>query len=165
MEKAKAGSPLTEEEIDVFVFDSIIAQNAYPTPIGFMKFPKSVCLSVNECFVHGIPSLRTLEEGDKLNIDVSIYSEGYHGDNNLTLFYGTPSHPIKQTIVDVTKEALYAAISICGPGVPFREIGKTIQSIATKNRLHVCPHFMGHGIGNLLHMPPPVLHFGIGEVI
>ena len=100
MEKAKAGSPLTEEEIDVFVFDSIIAQNAYPTPIGFMKFPKSVCLSVNECFVHGIPSLRTLEEGDKLNIDVSIYSEGYHGDNNLTLFYGTPSHPIKQTIVD-----------------------------------------------------------------
>lgn len=130
-----------------------------------MNFPKSVCVSVNECFVHGIPSIRTLEKGDKLNIDVSIYFDGYHGDNNLTVFYGTPSHPIKQTVVDVTQEALYAAISVCGPGVPFREIGKTIQNIATKSRLNVCPHFMGHGIGELLHMPPPVIHFGNNETI
>jgi methionyl aminopeptidase len=92
MEKAKGGYQLTEEEIDVFVFDNIVRQDAYPTPIGFMNFPKSVCLSVNECFVHGIPSERTLENGDKLNIDVSIYFDGYHGDNNLTLFFGTPSH-------------------------------------------------------------------------
>jgi len=119
LDKAKGGFQLTEEEIDVFVFDSIVRQNAYPTPIGFMNFPKSVCLSVNECFVHGIPSVRTLENGDKLNIDVSIYYDGYHGDNNLTLFFGTPSHIIKQTVVNVTQEALYAAISVCGPGVPF----------------------------------------------
>lgn len=103
MEKAKGGCQLTEEEIDVFVFDSIVHQEAYPTPIGFMNFPKSVCLSVNECFVHGIPSVRTLELGDKLNIDVSIYYDGYHGDNNLTLFFGPPSHPIKQAVVNTTQ--------------------------------------------------------------
>ena len=74
------------------MFDRIIELNAYPTPIGFMGFPKSVCVSVNECIVHGIASMRPLEEGDKINIDVTVYFDGYHGDNNLTVFYGPPKH-------------------------------------------------------------------------
>lgn len=83
---------MTEEEIDLFVFNNIVKQGAYPTPIGFMHFPKSVCVSVNECFVHGIPSTRPLDFGDKINIDITAYIDGYHGDNNLTVFYGKPEH-------------------------------------------------------------------------
>ena len=79
----------------MFVFESIVSQNAYPTPIGFMHFPKSVCVSVNECFVHGIPTTRPLDWGDKINIDVSVYIDGHHGDNNLTVFYGKPEDEIK----------------------------------------------------------------------
>lgn len=92
IEKYNKREALTEEQIDRFVFDEIISQGAYPTPIGFMNFPKSVCVSVNECIVHGIPSVRQLDEGDKINIDVTIYHDGYHGDNNLTVFYGPPKH-------------------------------------------------------------------------
>lgn len=67
-----------------------MSQGAYPTPIGFMRFPKSVCVSVNECIVHGIPTTRPLDLGDKINIDITAYFDGHHGDNNLTVFYGEP---------------------------------------------------------------------------
>ena len=81
---------ITGEDIDLFVFNSIVNQGAYPTPIGFMGFPKSVCLSLNECVVHGIPSLRPINKGDKINMDVTVYYDGYHGDTNLSLIYGGP---------------------------------------------------------------------------
>jgi methionyl aminopeptidase len=98
------------------VFDNIVSQNAYPTPIGFMHFPKSVCVSVNECIVHGIPSTRPLDPGDKINIDITAYIDGYHGDNNLTVFYGEPEDQIKLKVMEVTQQAVYAAIAICKPG-------------------------------------------------
>ena len=82
-----------------------------------MNFPKSVCVSVNECIVHGIPSVRPLDEGDKINIDVTIYHDGYHGDNNLTVFYGPPKHDDIKRIADLAQQALYKAISICKPGI------------------------------------------------
>ena len=82
------GKPITAEEVDKFVFDTIVKQGAYPTPIGFMGFPKSVCISINECVVHGIPSLRPINVGDKVNMDVTAYFDGYHGDTNLSLIYG-----------------------------------------------------------------------------
>lgn len=81
-----------------------------------MNFPKSVCVSVNECIVHGIPSLRPLDEGDKINIDVTVYHDGYHGDNNLTLIYGTSKHQPVTDIVHLAQQALYKAIAICAPG-------------------------------------------------
>jgi len=90
LKNAEEKSPLREEDIDRFVFDSIVDQGAYPTPIGFMYFPKSVCVSVNECIVHGVPTTRPLDFGDKINIDITAFIDGHHGDNNLTVFYGKP---------------------------------------------------------------------------
>jgi methionyl aminopeptidase len=81
-----------------------------------MNFPKSVCVSVNECYVHGIPSTRPLDFGDKINIDITAFIDGYHGDNNLTVFYGKPEHEIQEKVVEVTQQALYEAIAICRPG-------------------------------------------------
>jgi methionyl aminopeptidase len=91
-----------------------------------MNFPKSVCVSVNECIVHGIPSVRPLDEGDKINIDVTIYNDGYHGDNNLTVFYGQPKHEDIARVAYLAQQALYKAISICKPGIVFYELRNSI---------------------------------------
>lgn len=112
------------------MFDSIVGQGAYPTPIGFMGFPKSVCVSVNECIVHGVPSTRPLDFGDKINIDITAFIDGYHGDNNLTVFYGRPEEEEKLRVMECAQKAVYEAIAICGPGVPFNEVGRTIERVA-----------------------------------
>jgi len=88
--------------------------------------------------VHGIPSTRPLDFGDKINIDITAYLDGHHGDNNLTVFYGQPSHDIKLKVMEVAQKALYEAISICKPGVPINQIGKTIEKVANGNGMHVC---------------------------
>lgn len=146
---------MTCEDLDKFVHDTIIAQGAYPTPIGFMGFPKSVCLSVNEVLVHGIPSTRVLENGDSLNVDVSVFYDGYHGDNNLMIEIGEV-HPDIKKVINVTRKAVYEAIRICKPGQKFSEIGRTIEEVAKANNIHVCDMFNGHGIGQQLHLPPCV---------
>ena len=97
---------MTTDDIDKFVHDFIIAQGAYPTPIGFMGFPKSVCTSVNEVLVHGIPDERVLEDGDSLNIDSTAYLDGYHGDSNLMIEIGTV-HPDIKKVIDTTRRAVY----------------------------------------------------------
>lgn len=79
---------MTGEDLDKYVHDTIINQGAYPTPIGFMGFPKSVCISMNEVIVHGVPCMRPLRSGDSLNVDVSVFIDGYHGDNNLMIEIG-----------------------------------------------------------------------------
>ena len=123
-----------------------------------MNFPKSVCVSVNECIVHGIPSTRPLELGDKINIDITVYIDGYHGDNNLTVFYGEPEHQEFHEVRKVAQAALYEAVGVCRPGLPFRELGKVIEGVAGRAGMWVCEEFTGHGIGQLLHMPPMVFH-------
>ena len=124
------------------MFDYIVSQGAYPTPIGFMGFPKSVCLSINECVVHGIPSMRPIMLGDKLNMDVTCFFDDFHGDTNLSLIYGapaeTPASPEQVRIIDLTQQALYKAISICKPGVKFNEIGKTLEKYVFENKIHLC---------------------------
>ena len=104
------------------MFEFIVAQGAYPTPIGFYGFPKSVCVSINECIVHGIPSMRPIYLGDKINLDVTAYLDGFHGDTNLTVIYGGPGKaPTRDVrdIVPLTQRALYKALSICKPGAKF----------------------------------------------
>ena len=126
-----------------------------------MGFPKSVCISINECIVHGIPSMRPIDVGDKINMDVTVFFDGYHGDTNLSLIYGgsenAPSKEVKD-IIGITQQALYNAISICKPGVGFNQIGLLIEKFAQKHGIHVVEEFSGHGVGELLHMPPLVLH-------
>ncbi|KAG0449049.1 hypothetical protein HPP92_027507 [Vanilla planifolia] len=117
---------LTTDEIDKAVHQMIIDNGAYPSPLGYGGFPKSVCTSVNECICHGIPDSRQLKDGDIINIDVTVYLNGYHGDTSATFLCGDVNDEARK-LVQVTRECLYKAISICAPGVEYSRIGKTIK--------------------------------------
>ncbi|KAJ6806254.1 methionine aminopeptidase 1D, chloroplastic/mitochondrial [Iris pallida] len=148
----------TTDEIDKAVHQMIIDNGAYPSPLGYGGFPKSVCTSVNECICHGIPDSRALEDGDIINIDVTVFLNGYHGDTSATFFCGNVDDEGKK-LVQVTKECLDKAISICAPGVEFKKIGKTIHDHADKFRLGVVQQFVGHGVGRVFHSDPVILHY------
>ncbi|XP_048334572.2 methionine aminopeptidase 1D, chloroplastic/mitochondrial isoform X2 [Ziziphus jujuba] len=146
------------DEIDEAVHQMIIDNGAYPSPLGYGGFPKSVCTSVNECICHGIPDSRALEDGDIINIDVTVYLNGYHGDTSATFFCGNVDDEARN-LVEVTKDCLYKAISICAPGVEFKKIGKTIHDHGDKYRYGVVRQFVGHGVGRVFHSDPVVLHY------
>lgn len=145
------------DEIDEAVHQMIIDNGAYPSPLGYGGFPKSVCTSVNECICHGIPDSRALEDGDIINIDVTVYLNGYHGDTSATFFCGNVDDKAKK-LVEVTKECLLKAISICAPGVEFKKIGSTIHNYADKHRYGVVRQFVGHGVGRVFHADPVIQH-------
>ncbi|KAF9112766.1 Oxysterol-binding protein- protein 3 [Mortierella sp. AM989] len=144
-------------EIDRILHEAIIANNAYPSPLNYMGFPKSVCTSVSNVIAHGIPDNRDLEDGDIINIDITVYLDGYHGDTSATFLVGNVDRPGRE-LVERTRESLDAAIAICGPGVPFNKIGKTIQSIADRHGYSVSEQFSGHGIGKEFHCLPLIYH-------
>lgn len=148
---------LTTDEIDKAVHQMIIDNGAYPSPLSYGGFPKSVCTSVNECICHGIPDSRALEDGDIINIDVTVYLNGYHGDTSATFLCGNVDNEA-QKLVEVTRECLDKAISICAPGVEFKKIGKTIHDHADKSRLGIVQEFIGHGVGRVFHCDPAILH-------
>ncbi|GBG71933.1 hypothetical protein CBR_g10870 [Chara braunii] len=148
---------ITTDEIDKAVHKMIIDAGAYPSPLNYGKFPKSVCTSVNECICHGIPDSRPLEDGDIINIDVTVYLNGYHGDTSRTFLVGNVTPEVQQ-LVRVTKEALDKAIAICSPGVEFKKIGKTIHDYADRYKYGVVRHFVGHGIGRMFHSGPAIMH-------
>ncbi|KAJ3700217.1 hypothetical protein LUZ61_003922 [Rhynchospora tenuis] len=153
---------ITTDEIDKAVHQMIIENGAYPSPLRYCGFPKSVCTSVNECICHGIPDSRPLEDGDIINIDVTVYLNGYHGDTSATFFCGDVDDEAKQ-LVEVTKECLNKAISICAPGVELNRIGKTIHNHADKYKFGVVRQFVGHGVGRVFHADPVILHFRNNE--
>ncbi|XP_078429706.1 methionine aminopeptidase 1D isoform X2 [Wolffia australiana] len=153
---------ITTDEIDQAVHQMIIDNGAYPSPLGYGGFPKSVCTSVNECICHGIPDSRPLEDGDIINIDVTVYLNGYHGDTSATFFCGNVDEDAKK-LVEVTHDCLQKAISICRPGVEYSRIGKTIHDHAAKFKLGVVRQFVGHGIGRVFHSDPVILHYRNNE--
>ncbi|KAL4712658.1 hypothetical protein ACJJTC_007955 [Scirpophaga incertulas] len=149
---------ITTDEIDQFVHNSTIEAGAYPSPLNYQGFPRSTCTSVNNVAVHGIPDLRPLLDGDLVNVDITVYYKGFHGDCSKTFAVGNVDDRGLQ-LVRVTEECLSIAIKTCGPNVPFNEIGTKIHNHAKKNRLTVLPAFMGHGIGEYFHGPPEIYHF------
>ncbi len=156
------------EDVDKLTHEEIIKHGAYPSPINYRGFPKAVCTSVNEVVCHGIPDSRVLEKGDLVSIDVSLYLDGFHGDNcgSVICGGGDPADPSDKRSLDLiaaTQEALDAAIAICGPGVCFSEIGATIEKVAAQRDFRIVHEFCGHGTGELLHMPPFVRHFRNGD--
>ncbi|XP_020217677.1 methionine aminopeptidase 1D, chloroplastic/mitochondrial [Cajanus cajan] len=153
---------ITTDEIDQAVHQMIIDNGAYPSPLGYGGFPKSVCTSVNECICHGIPDSRVLEDGDIINIDVTVYLNGCHGDTSATFYCGDVDDKARK-LVQVTKECLDKAISICAPGVEFKKIGKTIHDHADKYRYGVVRQFVGHGVGRVFHADPVILHYRNNE--
>jgi methionyl aminopeptidase len=156
-DKIKPG--ITTNVIDKLVSDFLKSKQATSAPLFYKGFPKSICTSVNHVVCHGIPSEKTLQEGDILNIDITSYIDGFHGDASRMYCVGQPS--IKaQKLIDVTYQSLMRAIKILQPGTRLGDIGFAIQSFVEQEGFSVVRDFCGHGIGRLFHEEPSVLHYG-----
>ncbi|KAJ8326788.1 hypothetical protein QVD99_005428 [Batrachochytrium dendrobatidis] len=153
---------VTTLEIDAVVHQSIINAGAYPSPLGYLNFPRSVCTSINNVLCHGVPDDRPLEDGDIINIDVTVYLNGFHGDTSRTVCVGDVDQA-GQALVNATKESLDSAIAVCGPGVPFSAIGSVVSKFARSGGYSISRDFCGHGIGRQFHQPPYVLHYKNNE--
>ena len=150
---------ITTDEINRFVHDYTLKHNAKPAPLGYRGYPKSVCTSINEAICHGIPSTRTLKEGDIINVDVTSILNGWHGDVSATFFVGDVSAEARK-LVAVTHECLRRAIEVVKPKARLGDIGAVIQQHAESHGFSVVQDFVGHGIGRSFHEAPQVLHFG-----
>ncbi|KAI3962444.1 hypothetical protein MKW98_010995 [Papaver atlanticum] len=155
---------ITTDEIDRVVHEATIAGGGYPSPLNYHFFPKSCCTSVNEVICHGIPDARKLEDGDIVNVDVSVYYKGCHGDLNETFFVGNVDEASQQ-LVRCTYECLEKAIAIVKPGVRFREVGEVINRHATMSGLSVVKSYCGHGIGDLFHCAPNIPHYARNKAV
>ncbi|KAF9069665.1 peptidase M24, structural domain-containing protein [Rhodocollybia butyracea] len=156
---------ITTDELDEVVHNATIERNAYPSPLNYRGFPKSVCTSVNEVICHGIPDQRILQEGDIVNIDVSLFYDGYHGDVNGSYPVGKIDEE-SEKLIRTTRESLDAAIKICRPGALLRDIGKTIEPVARANGCAVVRTYTGHGIHELFHCAPTnVPHYAKNKAI
>ena len=150
---------VTTEALDRMCHDFILDHGAVPAPLGYRGFPKSICTSVNHVVCHGIPSARRLEEGDILNIDVTVVLDGWHGDSSRMYAAGEP--PVKaKRLMDVTHEAMMRGIATIRPGATLGDLGHAIQTFVERQRFSVVREFCGHGLGRAFHEPPNVLHFG-----
>ncbi|KAI9028646.1 peptidase M24, structural domain-containing protein [Hyaloraphidium curvatum] len=152
---AKVGA--TTLEIDRVVHEAAIERDCYPSPLNYYHFPRSCCTSVNEIICHGIPDLYELQDGDILNIDVSLFHDGFHGDLNDTYCIGNVDEA-GRNLVRVTRECLDKAIEIVKPGVQYRDIGPVIAKHANAHNYAVVKTYCGHGIGRHFHSPPSVPH-------
>lgn len=149
---------VTTDELDALCHEEIIKRGGYPSPLNYGGFPKSLCTSVNEVICHGIPDDRPLRDGDIVNLDVTIYLDGVHGDTNATFLVGEVD-PESRRLVKVTQECLDRAIAEVRPGRPFNVIGKAIQEHAEANGFGVVRAFVGHGIGTQFHTDLHVPHY------
>ena len=148
----------TTNELDVIVHEFLISNGAYPSTLGYRGFPKSCCTSVNEIICHGIPDDLEIQDGDIVNIDVTAYLEGFHGDSNRTFKVGHVSEEVS-LLVDRTKESLDRAIAAVMPGRPINVIGRTIESYAKRFGYGVVRDFTGHGIGEAFHSGLVIPHY------
>lgn len=149
---------VTTDEIDRVVHDLSVEAGGYPSPLNYRGYPKSVCTSVNEVICHGIPDSRPLTDGDIINIDVTLYREGVHGDTSATFLVGDVD-PESVRLVEVTLESLNLAIAAVSPGGPVRDIGEAIERHASKHRLGVVREFIGHGVGTEFHTSLQIPHY------
>jgi len=158
-EKLRAG--MTTNDIDVLVHEYTIAHGAYPSPLNYKGFPKSVCTSPNEVVCHGIPSKRVLADGDIVNVDVTSYlpaKHGWHGDTSATFYVGEPSDAAKK-VTEVARHALELGVSVVKDGARIGDIGAAIQEYAEKQGCSVVRDYVGHGIGREFHTAPQIPHY------
>ena len=148
-------------ELDDICHDFIVNdQKAIPANIGYNGYEKTSCISVNQVICHGIPSQnKILKVNDIVNIDVTVLKDGWYGDTSKMFLVGK-MQPHNEKLVSITQECLYKAIEIAKPGVTLGDIGHIIQTHAEKNHYSVVEDYCGHGIGEVYHEDPQVLHFG-----
>lgn len=153
---------ISTDEIDRLVDTFIRDHGAYPSPLNYHGFPKSVCTSINEVICHGIPGPRVLVDGDIINVDVTCTlpeKHGYFGDTSATFYVGEPSEEAKH-VTEVARQALEIGIAAVRPGRTFGDVGHAIQTFVEAQGCSVVRQFMGHGIGRKFHTAPNVPHYG-----
>jgi methionyl aminopeptidase len=151
---------VTTDELDRLCHDYIVdVQRAIPANIGYHGYPKTVCTSVNHVICHGIPSAKRLKNGDIINIDVAIIKDGWYGDTSRMFFVGEPG-TLARRLVRTTYEAMCAGILAVRPGARLGDVGHAIQMVAHREGFSVVREYCGHGIGQVYHDEPQVLHFG-----
>ena len=149
---------VTTDEIDRVVHEYICDHGAYPSTLGYRHFPKSCCTSLNEVICHGIPDSTVIEDGDIVNIDVTAYIDGVHGDTNATYLAGNVSEE-NRLLVERTEETLRRAIKAVAPGRQLNVIGRVIESYAKRFGYGVVRDYTGHGIGRTFHSGLVILHY------
>lgn len=152
----KAG--VTGDQIDRVVWKACEERQLYPSPLNYCGFPKSLCVSPNEVICHGIPDCRPIKEGDIVNLDISVYYQGFHSDLNETFFIGQCDEE-SHTLVRAAYDALRVCCQMIRPGTFYRDLGDAIHAVSVKNGCTVVPAFCGHGVGKLFHGPPDVPHY------
>ncbi|MBU1627427.1 type I methionyl aminopeptidase [bacterium] len=156
-DKVKPG--IQTRELDSIAYKFIKKHGATPSFLGYRGFPATLCISINEEIVHGIPSRRKLEDGDIVKIDVGVFKNGYHGDTAYTYKVGQISD-VADKLVEVTRECLKRGIAAAKCSGWSGDIGHAIQTYAESNSFSVIRDFVGHGIGKKLHESPQVPHYG-----
>ena len=152
---------VSTEQLDQICHNHIVnVQGTIPANVGYQGFPKTILTSVNQVVCHGIPSPdKILKKGDIVNIDVAVIKDGWFGDTSRMFFVGTPS-VLARRLVETTYEAMLAGIKAVKPGATLGDIGHAIQTVAHREHFSVVREFCGHGIGQVYHDDPNVLHYG-----
>ena len=150
-------------ELDEICNDYIVnTQETIPANVGYRGFPATTCTSINHVVCHGIPNEKGLKNGDILNIDVTVIKDGYHGDTSRMFVVGKTSNQAKK-LIDVTYQSMCAGIMAVKPGNKLGDIGYEIQKHAENNYYSVVKEYCGHGIGQVYHDEPQILHYGIPD--
>jgi len=157
--KSVVAPGITTEELDAVARTELTRQGAKPAFLGYHGFPATICVSVNEEIVHGIPGSRVLRSGDLLKLDVGAVVEGLFGDAAITLPVGDSTEDIDR-LITTTKESLEEAIRMIRGGIRIGDIGATVQSYAESRGYSVVREYVGHGIGRALHEDPQVPNYG-----
>lgn len=150
---------ITTDELNTLCHEFIISHGAIPAPLNYKGFPKSICTSINHVVCHGIPGPKKLQNGDIVNIDVTVILEGWYGDTSRMFSVGKISLKA-QKLIDTTFEALMRAIEVVRPGAFLGDIGYAIQSYVETKGFSVVRDFCGHGLGRVFHDAPEILHYG-----
>ena len=159
-EVAKTIKPgITTGKIDTLCYEYIGDNGGYSAPLFYRGFPRSCCTSTNHVICHGIPGEKILNEGDIINVDVTAYKNGWHGDTSRMFYVGDVSVKAKK-LIDVTYSSMMMAIKILSTKTTLGDIGSTIQSYVEKEGFSVVRDFCGHGIGKVFHKQPNILHYG-----
>lgn len=151
---------ISTEELNTICHNYITTvQHAIAAPLGYHGFPKSICTSINDVVCHGIPNnLDILKDGDIINIDVTVIKDGIHADTSKMFFVGT-STKLGYNLCQITQKSLYLAINIIHPGIRLKKIGQSIQRFIEQKKFSIVKEYCGHGIGELFHEEPHVLHY------
>ena len=157
VDHAKPG--ITTQFLDDLIFDFAMDHKAYPAPLNYRGFPKSICTSINHVVCHGIPGPKPLRDGDIVNIDVTLLVDGWHGDSSRMYAIGEINRKAER-LLEVTYNALMLGIEAVKPGRTTGHIGEAIQRYAEKERCSVVRDFCGHGVGDVFHDRPNILHYG-----